>query len=73
MINYLRDQVVSATTSLFSHGPTPLENTLDYRGDRGLLGPDSISWRVIGDTAAFVGGVRALLVQAAHPEVVAGV
>jgi uncharacterized protein (DUF2236 family) len=73
MINYIRDQVVSATTSLFSHGPTPLENTLDYQGDEGLLGPDSISWRVIGDTAAFVGGIRALLVQAAHPEVVAGV
>jgi uncharacterized protein (DUF2236 family) len=73
MINYLRDQVVSATTSLFSHGPMPLENTLNYQGDQGLLGPDSISWRVIGDTAAFVGGIRALLVQAAHPEVVAGV
>ncbi|WP_395153477.1 oxygenase MpaB family protein [Ilumatobacter sp.] len=73
MINYIRDQVVSATTSLFSHGPTPLANTLDYQGDQGLLGPDSISWRVIGDTAAFVGGIRALLVQAAHPEVVAGV
>jgi uncharacterized protein (DUF2236 family) len=73
MINYIRDQVVSATTSLFSHGPMPLKNTLDYQGDQGLLGPDSISWRVIGDTAAFVGGIRALLVQAAHPEVVAGV
>jgi len=73
VISYLRDQVVSATTSLFSHGPSPLENTLDYQGDPGLLGPDSISWRVIGDTAAFVGGIRALLVQAAHPEVVAGV
>ena len=73
MINYIRDQVVSATTSLFSHGPMPLKNTLDYQGDQGLLGPDSISWRVIGDTAAFVGGIRALLIQAAHPEVVAGV
>jgi uncharacterized protein (DUF2236 family) len=28
---------------------------------------------VIGDAASFVGGVRALLIQAAHPEVVAGV
>jgi uncharacterized protein (DUF2236 family) len=73
MINFIRDKVVSATTTLFSHGPAPLENTLDYQGDQGLLGPDSISWRVIGDTAAFVGGIRALLVQAAHPEVVAGV
>jgi uncharacterized protein (DUF2236 family) len=38
-----------------------------------LLGPDSVSWTVIGDVAAFVGGIRGLLVQAAHPEVVAGV
>ena len=73
MMNRLRNQVVSATTSLFSHGPQPLANTLDHRGDPGLLGPDSISWRVIGDAAAFVGGIRALLIQAAHPEVVAGV
>ncbi len=60
-------------TGLFSHGPTPLENTLDYRGDPGLIGPDSVSWKVLGDAAVFIGGVRALLVQSAHPEVVAGV
>lgn len=69
----LKDRVVAATTSLFSHGPRPLANTLDHRGDPGLLGPDAVSWRVIGDVSAFVGGIRALLVQGAHPEVVAGV
>ncbi|MFA9563614.1 MAG: oxygenase MpaB family protein, partial [Acidimicrobiales bacterium] len=73
MIGNLKDRVVESTTSLFSHGPQPLEHTLDYAGDPGLLGPDSVSWRVIGDAAAFVGGIRALLVQTAHPEVVAGV
>jgi len=73
MLGTLKDRVVSATTSLFSHGPRPLENTLDYRGEPGLLGPDSVSWRGIGDVTAFVGGIRALLVQGAHPEVVAGV
>ena len=73
MINAIRDKIVGSTTSLFSHGPRALEHTLDYLGDPGLLGPESISWRVIGDTAAFVGGIRALLVQTAHPEVVAGV
>lgn len=46
---------------------------LDYCGDPGLLGPDPVSRRVIGHAAAFVGGIRALLVQTAHPEVVAGV
>jgi len=69
----VRDPIVSAMTNLFSHGPTPLENTLDFPGDPGLLGPDSVSWRVLGDAAVFVGGIRALVVQSAHAEVVAGV
>ncbi len=69
----VRDIVVGATSDLFSHGRRPLEHTLDHVGDPGLLGPDSVSWRVIGDASAFVGGIRALLVQTAHPEVVAGV
>jgi len=73
LIRKLKEKVVGSTTALFAHGPQPLEHTLDYEGDPGLLGPDSMSWRVIGDAAAFVGGVRALLVQTAHPEVVAGV
>lgn len=69
----LRDRVVEATTGLFSHGPRPLEHTLDHVGDPGLLGPSSVSWEVIGDATAFIGGIRALLMQTAHPEVVAGV
>lgn len=73
LIQELKDKVVGSTTALFAHGPQPLEHTLDFDGDPGLLGPDSVSWRVIGDAAAFVGGVRALVVQTAHPEVVAGV
>ncbi len=72
-VNSLRDRVVATTSGLFSHGPQPLANTLEYRGDPGLCGPDSVSWEVIGDVTAFVGGIRALLIQAAHPEVVAGV
>lgn len=62
-----------ATLALFDHAPYPLADTLDHHGDPGLLGPDSVSWRVIADPAAIVGGLRGLLVQAAHPEVVAGV
>ena len=45
----------------------------EYQGDPGLFGPDSVTWRVIGDVATFVGGIRALLMQAAHQEVAAGV
>jgi len=73
VLSGVKNQVVETTTGLFSHGPRPLAHTLDHAPDPGLLGPDSVSWKVIGDAAAFVGGVRALIVQTAHPEVVAGV
>lgn len=69
----IRDRVAAGTASLFSHGAHPLARTLGYPGDPGLFGPGSMTWPVAGDTAVFVGGIRALLVQAAHPEVAAGV
>ena len=73
LIDGQRDRVVATTKGLFSHGDYPLAGTLDYRGDPGLFGPDSMTWSVVGDTAVFIGGIRALLVQAAHPEVATGV
>ena len=72
-LSSLRQRVVDATNDLFAHAPYPLDGTGRYRGDPGLFGPDSVTWLVVGDAAVFVGGIRALLVQAAHPEVVAGV
>jgi uncharacterized protein (DUF2236 family) len=69
----LRERIASSATSPFAHAAYPLQHSLDYRGDPGLLGPGSVSWLVLGDVATFVGGIRALLLQAAHPEVVAGV
>ncbi len=72
-LNAMRQRMVGATTGLFAHAPDPLEHSLDYTGDPGLFGPDSVTWRVIGDVSAFVGGIRALLVQSAHQEVAAGV
>jgi len=73
MISFIRNRVMRTTTDLFAHAPNPLENTQDYRGDPGLFGPDSVTWRVLGDVATMVGGIRALLIQAAHQEVAAGV
>jgi len=69
----LRGKVVASTVGLFSHGPDPLEHTLTHAGDPGLFGPSSVTWPVLGDPASFVGGIRALLLQAAQPEVAAGV
>lgn len=69
----VRDRAANATAGLFAHAPYPLAHTLSYPGDPGLFGPGSATWPVIGDVATLIGGIRALLVQAAHPEVVAGV
>ena len=41
--------------------------------DAGLYGPDSDVWKVHGSLATLVGGVRALLMQAAYPAALAGV
>lgn len=53
-------------------GPPPVDPATDP-GDPGLFGPGSASWRVVGEPAAIVGGIRSLLVQALHPLAVAGV
>ncbi len=70
---WVRERVAAGTGGLFAHGADPLAGTLEYAGDPGLFGPASMTWPVVGDAAVFVGGIRALLVQAAHPEVAAGV
>lgn len=72
-VRQARDSLITSATGPFAHGSYPLADSLRYQGDPGLFGPGSVSWRVIGDVAAFEGGVRALFVQSAHPEVVAGV
>ncbi|MEX0952834.1 MAG: oxygenase MpaB family protein [Nitriliruptoraceae bacterium] len=53
-------------------GPPPLSGTAE-RGDPGLTGPGSPSWRVIAEPGAIAGGIRGLLVQIAHPHAMAGV
>ena len=40
--------------------------------DEGFFGPDSVSWQVHRETTVLFGGARALLMQAAHPLVIAG-
>lgn len=42
-------------------------------GDNGLFGPHSVTWKVHGDLAMLVGGLRALLLQTLHPLAMAGV
>ena len=41
-------------------------------GDLGYFGPDSVSWQVHREVTVLFGGARAVLMQAAHPLVIAG-
>ena len=68
-----RISIADKASSLFAHADYPLAHTMDYPDDPGLFGPRSVTWRIVGDVSTFIGGIRALLIQAAHPEVVAGV
>ncbi len=43
------------------------------KGIAGYFGPDSITWRLYREPAVVLGGVRALLLQIAHPAVAEGV
>jgi uncharacterized protein (DUF2236 family) len=72
-VDRLRRVVVGRAEALFAHADDPLAHTLDHAGDPGLFGPGSATWEVMGDAASFIGGIRGLLIQAAHPEVAAGV
>jgi uncharacterized protein (DUF2236 family) len=41
--------------------------------DFGLFGPASVTWRIHGDPASLIGGLRALLIQALKPQAMAAV
>lgn len=47
--------------------------TIGEGSGEGLFGPESAVWQVHGTVATLVGGVRALLLQAAHPAPLSGV
>jgi len=66
----IRDAVRRVLTRMF--GPPPFDPNRDP-GDPGLTGPNSPSWRVIGEPAAIAGGIRGLLTQVSHPLARAGV
>jgi uncharacterized protein (DUF2236 family) len=50
-----------------------LPQSPDVEPHDGLLGPESVAWRVIGHPVSIVGGLRSLIVQALHPLAMAGV
>ena len=56
----------------YGDGVAPWVRALADPGDDGWFGPGSTIWAVHADAATLVGGIRALLVQAMHPTVLAG-
>jgi uncharacterized protein (DUF2236 family) len=54
---------------LLGPGPAPGGRLVT---DEGFFGPGSVSWQVHRETTVLFGGARALLMQAAHPLVIAG-
>jgi len=55
------------------HGRPDWVKYIEEGEDEGLFGPDSAVWQVHGSVATLIGGIRALLLQAAHPAALAGV
>jgi uncharacterized protein (DUF2236 family) len=72
MQQLLKDLIVDRVRTTFNdraHGEEPVRPS-----DDGLLGPDSVAWRVHGDlTTMMIGGLAGLLLQMLHPGVLAGV
>ena len=55
-------------------GSGPPVAFLTPQGDRGLFGPESIAWKVHADfISMMIGGISSLILQALHPQALAGV
>jgi uncharacterized protein (DUF2236 family) len=48
-------------------GPTSEETVIPARADAGLFGPGSVTWRILSEPILWVGGLRAMYLQALHP------
>jgi hypothetical protein len=66
----VRDLVLAGIDRTFGAEPFDPDR---HAGDAGLHGPGSASWKVLGEPAAIIGGVRGVLVQLLHPLAMAGV
>jgi uncharacterized protein (DUF2236 family) len=71
----LRAEVAGRFRRIMAGGGAPTEVTewVTDEGDEGLFGPDSVAWRVHGQLATLIGGLRALMLQTLHPLAMAGV
>jgi uncharacterized protein (DUF2236 family) len=74
VVEGVRQRVGGAVRGLIlGEGEGGLSAFAEPLGDPGLLGPDSVAWRMHADIAGLIGGLRALLLQTMHPLAMAGV
>jgi uncharacterized protein (DUF2236 family) len=68
------DELIRKTIREMVGGGGPPVAFLTPKGDRGLFGPESIAWKVHADfISMMIGGISSLILQALHPQALAGV
>lgn len=68
------DDLVRKTIREMVVGGGPPVAFLTPKGDPGLFGPDSMAWKIHGDfISMMIGGISSLILQALHPQALAGV
>jgi uncharacterized protein (DUF2236 family) len=69
----LGDRYAAASGLIERSAAAQVSGVPDDPADDGFFGPASVTWRVSGDAAGLIAGLRALLMQALHPLAMAGV
>ena len=68
------NELIRKTVRGLVGGSGPPVAFLTPKGDRGLFGPESIAWKVHADfISMMIGGISSLIMQALHPQALAGV
>ena len=68
------DELIRKTIREMVGGSGPPVAFLTPKGDRGLFGPESIAWKIHADfISMMIGGISSLILQALHPQALAGV
>ena len=73
-ITHFAQQTIGERIRTMTGSKSNLDDFKTPKGDRGLFGPDSITWRVHANfTAMMVGGLSSLIVQSLNPRALAAV
>jgi uncharacterized protein (DUF2236 family) len=67
-------QTIGERVRALTGSQSNLDDFMSPKGDQGLFGPDSLTWRVHANfTAMMVGGLSSLVVQSLHPRALSAV